>query len=427
MNYNQNEKIKQITEETLIVGVDIAKKKHVARAQDFRGVDFGKRLFFENTMTGFEQFKSWITEKMATNGKSKVIIGVEPTGHYWMNLAQYLKARGLLLVVVNPMHVKKSKELDDNSPSKNDTKDARVIGQLIKDGRYSVPNLPEGVYAELREGMKIRDQLASKLQKTGGQIDNWLDRYFPELTTVFKDWKGKAALHTLENCPLPSDIAVMETEVITAFLKTAAKRGVGMKKAKALREAAKRSVGQTKGLAMARLEMTNLVKEYHLLRDQMVKIDEHLESLITHLPGAKDMVAMEGINVTTVAAFFSEVGDIAQYRDPRQIQKLAGLSLRRHESGMFKGQTKISKRGRKRLRKLLYLAVRPLVVHNRAFKALHEYYTNRQEHPLKKQESLTALCCKLIRVFYAMAIKQCPFDADKMLHDMPHFPIQEVA
>ena len=37
MNYNQNHKIAQITSETLIVGVDIAKHNHVARAQDFRG------------------------------------------------------------------------------------------------------------------------------------------------------------------------------------------------------------------------------------------------------------------------------------------------------------------------------------------------------------------------------------------------------
>ncbi|GIN87861.1 hypothetical protein J6TS2_42470 [Heyndrickxia sporothermodurans] len=36
MNNNQNKKIAQITSQTLIVGVDIAKFKHVARAQDFR-------------------------------------------------------------------------------------------------------------------------------------------------------------------------------------------------------------------------------------------------------------------------------------------------------------------------------------------------------------------------------------------------------
>ncbi|MCQ9315168.1 transposase, partial [Staphylococcus aureus] len=138
--------------------------------------------------------------------------------------------------VVNPMHVKRIKELDDNSPSKNDTKDARVIAQLIKDGRYSVPNLPEGVYAELRQGMKMRDQLSSKLQEIGGQIDNWLDRFFPEFSTVFKDWQGKAALHALEHFPLPCDIKPLDMETLTSV------RGIGLKKAKALKHAAERSV-----------------------------------------------------------------------------------------------------------------------------------------------------------------------------------------
>jgi hypothetical protein len=41
INYNQNQKIAQITSQTLIIGVDIAKFKHVARAQDFRGLEFG--------------------------------------------------------------------------------------------------------------------------------------------------------------------------------------------------------------------------------------------------------------------------------------------------------------------------------------------------------------------------------------------------
>ncbi|MEW9677996.1 transposase [Lentibacillus sp. L22] len=44
----------------------------------------------------------------------------------------YLVAKDYDFVLVNPMHVKKLKEVDDNSPTKNDTEDARVIAQLYK-------------------------------------------------------------------------------------------------------------------------------------------------------------------------------------------------------------------------------------------------------------------------------------------------------
>lgn len=76
---------------------------------------------------------------------------MEPIGHYWLNLANYLKALGLHTVVVNSMKVKRAKELDDDSPTKNDTKDAKVIAQVIRAGRYREPILLEGIYAELRK------------------------------------------------------------------------------------------------------------------------------------------------------------------------------------------------------------------------------------------------------------------------------------
>lgn len=52
MKYNQNSKILQITEKTLIVCVDIAKEIHHARAFDFRGIEYGKRIEFSNDTEG---------------------------------------------------------------------------------------------------------------------------------------------------------------------------------------------------------------------------------------------------------------------------------------------------------------------------------------------------------------------------------------
>jgi transposase len=119
MKYNQNRKLVQITESTLIVGADIGKKVHVARAQDFRGIEYGSRLTFENTHAGFNRLIQWIRTLQAEHEKKHVLFGMEPTGHYWMPLAQFLRKQGIQVVLVNPMHVKKSKELDDNSPTKN--------------------------------------------------------------------------------------------------------------------------------------------------------------------------------------------------------------------------------------------------------------------------------------------------------------------
>ncbi len=117
----QNAKIKDITEKTLVIGIDVGSETHFARAFDWRGYEYSKKPFeFSNTEEGFEAFRTWIEELKGKHGKNKVIPGMEPTGHYWFNLGKYLQDKGMRPVHVNPHHVKKSKELDDNNPNKND-------------------------------------------------------------------------------------------------------------------------------------------------------------------------------------------------------------------------------------------------------------------------------------------------------------------
>ena len=45
MNYIQNEKIEQVTDSTIVVGVDIGSQIHYARAFDNRGRELTKRVF----------------------------------------------------------------------------------------------------------------------------------------------------------------------------------------------------------------------------------------------------------------------------------------------------------------------------------------------------------------------------------------------
>ncbi|MEY2196242.1 IS110 family transposase, partial [Neobacillus sp. BF23-41] len=78
------------------------------------------------------------------------------------------------------------------------------------------------------------------------------------------------------------------------------------------------------------------------------------------------------------------------------------------------------KRGRKKLRALLFRVCMILVAQNSAFKALHAYYTQRPDNPLKKMQSLIALCNKLIRIFFSIGKKQFDFSEEKMLKDIPH-------
>ena len=143
-----------------------------------------------------------------------------------------------------------------------------------------------------------------------------------------------------------------------------------------------------------------------------------VESLCRQIPEVEELLKIKGIGLITVAGIFAEVGDLRRFSSPRQLQKLAGLAITENSSGKHKGQTEISRRGRAHLRAILFRAVMPLVARNEEFQKLHHYLTTRAENPLKKMQSIIAICCTLHRVFYAVATKGCAYSAEKMLADI---------
>ena len=85
MSVTQNDKIRQVTDTTMVIGVDIASEFHWARAFDWRGLELGKAVKFENSAEGFNFFLRWVSELTVEQKKDSVMVGLEPTGHYWLH------------------------------------------------------------------------------------------------------------------------------------------------------------------------------------------------------------------------------------------------------------------------------------------------------------------------------------------------------
>lgn len=418
MNCTQNERINQVTEKSIVVGVDIASEVHYARAFDWRGIELAKVFSFENSLEGFEAFINWIEATKKKNNKDNILIGAEPTGHYWFGLGSYLKELNIKLVLVNPFHVKRSKELDDNHPSKTDEKDPKTIAKLVIEGRYSEPYIPEGIYADMRSLVSSRIRIAKELNTIKNRIARWIKIYFPEHSDVYGSFDSKSSIMIMKLAPLPSDIIELGVDAINELWRKEKLRAVGMKRAKRLHEAAEKSIGCKEGSRSARLEIQMLLEDYERKLTQHNEVVELIEELCSEIPEVKELLEIKGVGIATVSGFLSEVGDIRRFKSPKQIQKLAGLALRENSSGKHKGQTRISKRGRRRLRAVLFQGVMPLVSKNTEFKEIHKYYTTRIENPLKKKQSLIAVCCKLIRVFYAILTKGIKYDGEKLMKDI---------
>lgn len=423
MKYNtakkQNEKIAFITDEFLVIGIDVGSTTHYARAFNNRKIEYSAKPFkFANSKEGFETFRAWASDLAKTNGKKYILAGMEPTGHYWFNLASFIKDNGMILAQVNPASVKKSKELDDNDPSKNDRKDPKVIAGLLNDGRYCFPYLPEGDYAELRELVRMREQTEEELTRIKNRVARWFAIYFPEYLDVYKDVYAKSGVMILKENPLPADIVKLGAAGINGIWRKNKLHGSGMSRAEKLYNAAAKSIGRKDASKAARKQIQSLLKELEYYEEKKDELMADITDLVARIPNTDKLLDIKGVGIVTVATFLAEVGEISRFNNPKEIQKLSGMSIVANSSGKHQGEYSISYRGRKHLRYAMCTVAVSLVGRNPEFKAIHQYYTTRSVNPLKKMQSIVAVACKAIRVFYAILTKGTAYDGQKMLGDI---------
>lgn len=393
MNYNtQNAKIASITEKTLIVGIDVGSETHYARAFDWRNYEYSKKPFaFNNDEAGFAAFKAWMEDMAEKYGKEVVIPGMEPTGHYWLNLGAYLQEQGMKPVHVNPHHVKKSKELDVNNPNKNDRKDPKTI---------------------------LRIQTQEEITRIKNRIARWFSIYFPEMKDVYKKPDAVSGMMVIKKAPLPCDIKELGVNGVNQVWRDAKLKGAGIKRARTLVSAAEHSIGSTEAPGSARIEIRNLLNDYEIYKNRMDDLMQEIETKLSEIPYIDKLMEINGIGLKTVSCFIAEVGDIRRFDNPKQLQKLAGYAIVADSSGKHNGESRISHRGRKRLRYALYEAAISVIGKNKEFREIHDYYRTRKQNPLKKMQSVIAIACKLIRIFYTILTKGVDYNGQKMLSDV---------
>ncbi|MGI6544666.1 MAG: IS110 family transposase [Limnochordia bacterium] len=411
----------------LIVGIDIAKHKHWARIIDCHGRDLRKPFRFENNKEGFDRLAAEIQLVQQKAGMTGVVVGMEPTGHYWKPLARWLQGLGYTVVMVNPMWVKRHKEDYDNSPSKSDRKDTGVVAGLVKDGKYMQVMLPTGVYADLRELIVVRRQQKQALNSGLNRLETVLDEYFPEFHTVFKGTLGLAAQCVLTECPFPSYITALNVEELTDKLKRASNNRVGQKRAQLLRDVAARSIGVTEGLQGARERLESTLAEIRFLKDRLRKTETAMAEKLYQTGLAESLLSIPGVGVATAAGFLGEIGDPHNYENWRQIRNLAGLNLKENSSGNRESHTEITKRGRPGLRSLIYQIAVTAVACNPQLRALYRYFLARDVNPLTKKQALIAVGLKLVRIMHALMMRGQRYDPALALGEVREFQLEKQA
>jgi transposase len=387
----------------IVIGVDISKRKIDYGA--YRADEKSKTFSIKQDSEGFAVFKKFV-EELEDSGY-KPWVAYEPTGPYSSCFKEWLNTSNWRVVQVNPYHVKRTKEVRDNSPGKTDSKDPRVIADLVWSGCYQEQLCLDGIYAELRAVSVEWASLTKKLCANRNELGSLLEVWFPELGDIFKDITCKSAAGIIRRYSSVSEIKVSRLLNMRSTLKKASS-GRMLNKAEEIIAAAKVSIAPSCGQGARYNAIIFLLDMIQTLKDRQEQIKEEMNKYLLKLPEAQCMLSMPGTGTISIAGILGECGNINRFKNCSQLEKFLGLNLYEVSSGKHIGRKRISKRGRNLAR---YLVCNMAFWHMRS-KGLYGGYTKELKSKGKKSgEIRVAIARKILRKLYAIARDHTFFDA----------------
>ncbi|MCL0107123.1 IS110 family transposase [Thermodesulfovibrionales bacterium] len=391
-------KLKRVNGKTLLVTVDASKMKHSGYCRCPDGTDIKPFEFF-NTGRGFQEFWEKICHMKTTHGLEDMVVGFESTGPYAEPLLHFLRKRKARLVQVNPLHTKRLKELQGNSPGKTDQKDPKVIADIIELGHSLTVIIPEGAVAELRRLTQARERSIQRRSTLLDQLQDLVFLVFPEFLEVMKDMSIKSTQYLLKNHPKPEDIVEEGIESLTQILKKVSRGRLGKERAEASYHAARESIGIKDGQESIIFEIKEIISAIEGINRFVAELENHMSNHLKKVPYSKSILSLKGVGDITAAGLIGEMGDFRKFMTISEVIKHAGLDLYEISSGSHKGQRRISKRGRPLLRKLLFFASINVV---RKGGVLHHQYQLHLQKGMPKIKALVAISRKLLRIIFAL-------------------------
>jgi len=399
MEHSKTKNVKTVNERMLIVAIDIGKSIHHGYFRGPNGQDI-KPFPFYNGQKNYQEFWLKILKFKQEKSLKQIVVGFESTGPYAEPLMNFLATKPVKLVQINPMHTKRLKELTGNSPNKTDTKDPRVIADIISLGHALTVVVPKGPAAELRRLSQARQRASKNRTALVNQLHHCMYVVFPEYTQVMKKITSKSSLYLLNNHTSPEEIVELGFANLQVILKKVSLGRMNHSKAKALFEAARNTTGIDEGRESLITEIRHLVSCIKRESQFMDHLEDQMSQYLKQIPYSRSILSIKGIGEVTAAGLIGEVGDFRQFKTISEIMKLAGLNLYEISSGKHSGQRHISKRGRAYLRKLLFfIAINTI----RTSGIMHETYIRMVNRGMPKVKAVVAISRKLLRIIFALA------------------------
>lgn len=337
----------------------------------------------------------------------EVWIAFEPTGPYSICLREWLLQLPYRVVQVNPYHVKRTREVRDNSPGSSDPKSAQVIADLVWQGCYQSIQPLAPHFAELRSLSVDWRSVNADRTRVRNELQGLFAVWFPEIRELFWDVLCKSACAIVRRYSSPQAIGRARLKSLEGLLFRVRRRGTAMPLAAQLKEAAKQTIASPHGQVARHEHIRRLLDDLERLEGHRERLRQAMTNALSGDEEAQCLLSIPGVGVITVAVLLGECGSLGGYRSYESLEKHVGLKLSRVSSGKYTGQLHITKRGRAQARLALGVAVVGMVTRRGLFREYSERH-KAQHQPWSKRR--IAIARKLLKLMYVLARRGEQFD-----------------
>jgi len=387
---------------TVLVAVDIAKHRNDVLIAE-PGRRRRRRLVVLNTCEDHDRFVETLKGYTAP-----VRVGFEATGNYHRPLAYRLHEAGFELRLLSSLALARTREAIHNGWDKNDPKDAQVMLHMLETGLTQTFHDPlVAGLNDIQELSKTHETISrTKTEFWHRLLTHHLPLYFPEIEKFKGNARSDWFLAFLELFPTAASITAHEKQ---AFVEAA--WDVGGRKVSKQRllediyETARSSIALPVPLDSPSIGMFRLVlAEGRSLIEKRNEIERQAVELLGDHPDYNRLRTIPGIGPINALTIMAEAGDLRRFRHHRQFLKYCGFDLSTQQSGLFRGQTKLSKFGNARLRRAFWMAAQVAIKQrDNGFRDKFERYIakDRSDKDLKRK-ALTAVAAKVARTAHAL-------------------------
>lgn len=379
----------------LIVGIDIAKRKHEATIINSSGDIIGKSFAFDNSTAG----ATFLLEKINTmnTNNEPIAFGMEATGHYWLALYSRLLDDGFTVHVINPIQSDALRNLYIRK-TKNDSKDSFIVAETIRFGRFSETVLADSDLLALRQLCRFRMSQVDSIASLKKQAIAVIDQVFPEYEKLFSDIFGKSSIDLLSEAATPEEILAINTDTLASLLNKSSHGRFGNNKAIEVKEAAKTSFGIKLASNAFSFQIRQIIQQIKFCESQLDVLDDEIAELYKSFNSTVDTIT--GIGPVIGAVIISEIGDIRRFSEPAKLVAFSGIDPTVKQSGEFTGsKNHMSKRGSPFLRRAIWQAA--FVASNRD-PVLSAFYQKKRAEGKAHRTAIGAVCRKLLYIIYSI-------------------------